>query len=55
MKQRCKRCGRFFASKCPYDEFCGLVCYGDDKAEKELWERRRAENLAALAAMVNHD
>jgi len=47
MNQRCKYCGRFFTSACPYDEFCGAACYADDKADREL-VRLRAENLRAL-------
>lgn len=43
-RQRCKRCGRFFTSQCPYDEFCPTnvrSCYWDDKAERDEDERRR--------------
>lgn len=51
-QQRCKRCGRFFKSACPYDEFCTYSCYADDRAELEARERSRAENMKALQALA---
>ena len=51
-QQRCKYCGRFFKSPCPYDEFCQQACYLDDKADRELVARLRDENLRALKHMA---
>jgi hypothetical protein len=50
--QRCKYCGRFFKSPCPYDEFCTAACSTDDRTDRELVARLRAENLEELKRLA---